>query len=223
MTEKTTEQKLADALASVAALETKNAELIREKQAEKTKREETETRLTALETTAKEAKDAKDAAEAKAKGDWDAREAQLKAAHKTEIDAKNAEIAKLNGARDKLVLDNGLSSHLDEAGVPAELKPAVQAMLRSQHKGAVEIDGDGNFVAKIGDKPLKDFITEWAKSDAAKPFIKSDNSGGGSPGGKGGTQITGNPYDKAKPNYTQQAQLEKSDPARAAQLRAAAA
>ncbi|HRO03147.1 MAG TPA: hypothetical protein PLS69_06040 [Terricaulis sp.] len=209
--------------AEIEALKTKNAELLKEKANEKAKREELDTRLAKLEKDAEAEREKLEAEAAKKAGDWDKREADLKAKHAAELAAVRGELEKERTARDRLVIDNALSSAIDGAGVSAELKPAVLAMLRAQNKSAVEINSDGDFVGKIGDKPVADFITDWAKSDAAKPFITNANNGGGAPGGKGGVKIDGNPYDKAKPNFTQQAALEKSNPTEAARLKAAAA
>lgn len=207
---------------SVANLEAKNAELLAEKKKAAEKASETEDRLAKLEKDKADEKEKLEADAAKKAGDWDKREADLKAKHAAEMAAKDAELSKERAARDKLVLDNGLSSALDGAGVPAELKPAVLAMLRAQHKGAVEISADGDFVGKLGDKPIADFVGEWAKSDAAKPFISSNNNGGGAPGGKGGGKSADNPYLKESRNKTRQGQLEATDRALANKYRAEA-
>jgi hypothetical protein len=212
---------LAKAQASIAALEAKNAELLAEKAKEKTKREETDARLARLEKDAETEREKLEADKAKALGDWDRREADLKAKHAEELAKVTADLTKERGARDRLVIDNALSAAIDGAGVSAELKPAVLAMLRAQNKASVEINGDGDFVGKLGDKPVADFIGEWAKSDAAKPFVANGNSGGGGSGGNGGIKLDGNPYDPSKPNFTQQAHLERHEPAKAAQLKAA--
>lgn len=99
-----------------------------------------------------------------------------------------------------LLVDNGLSEALVKAGVkePAHLK-AVKAMLAGQ----VQIVADGDKrVAKVGDKALGDFVTDWAKSDEGKFFVSAQqNSGGGAGGGNGakGTQgkIDGTPAERA--------------------------
>ena len=77
-----------------------------------------------------------------------------------------------------MLSENALTSALTEAKVTPELMEAVKAL----HGKAVtikEVDGKRN--AFVGDKPLGDFIKEWAASDAAKPFISAPgNAGGGS-------------------------------------------
>jgi len=87
-----------------------------------------------------------------------------------------------------LLVDNGLSQALLEAGVkkPSYLK-AAKAMLAGQ----VVLTAEGETrTAKVGDKLLKDFVTEWAKGDEGKAFVDAPaNSGGGANGGgSGGAQ-----------------------------------
>ena len=49
----------------------------------------------------------------------------------------------------------------------------------------VEIEGD-NRIAKIGDKDLKSFVSEWVSSDEGKHYTEAPaNSGGGAQGGGG--------------------------------------
>lgn len=90
-----------------------------------------------------------------------------------------------SGFTKKLLADNGLSDALVKAGVnnPAHLK-AVKALLAGQ----VQIVSEGDQrIAKVGDKALADFVTEWAKSDDGKHFVSAPaNSGGGAQGGAGG-------------------------------------
>ncbi|MBW2635977.1 MAG: hypothetical protein JRC86_00370 [Deltaproteobacteria bacterium] len=85
-----------------------------------------------------------------------------------------------------LLVDNGLSTALLEAGVkdPAYIE-AAKAMLAGQV--VLEADGDKR-VAKVGDKPLADFVKEWAGSDKGKKFVSAAVNGGGGGGGgsKGG-------------------------------------
>ena len=88
-----------------------------------------------------------------------------------------------SGFTSKLLLDNGLTDALVNAGVKKELLPAVKALLSGQAK--VVIDGDAR-KAVIGDKGLSEFITEWSASDEGKHFIQAPaNGGGGADGSKG--------------------------------------
>jgi len=102
----------------------------------------------------------------------------------------------------QLLVDNGLTDALTKAGVtdPVHLK-YVKTALASQVQ--VVADGD-NRVAKIGDKPLSDYIGEWAKGDEGKLFVKAPaNSGGGAQGGggQGNTKtLTRAEFDAKSPN-----------------------
>ena len=81
----------------------------------------------------------------------------------------------------KLLVDNGLSDVLVKAGVsnPAHLK-AVRSMLANQVQ--IVTDGDDR-VAKVGDKALSEYVTEWAATDEGKNFITAPNNGGGGSSG----------------------------------------
>ena len=118
----------------------------------------------------------------------DAVKGELTKAQKDAKEAiKNAETATKalqaeSGFTQKLLVDNGLVSELTKHGVtnPVHLK-AAQAMLRS----GVQIVADGeNRTAKFGDKPLADYVKEWAAGDEGKHFVAApSNSGGGAQGG----------------------------------------
>lgn len=88
-----------------------------------------------------------------------------------------------SGFTSKLLVDNGLLAELTAAGVKKELLDGAKALIERQVK--VEQDGE-NRVAKVGDKTLKDFVTEWAGSDIGKNYVAAPaNSGGGGQGGGG--------------------------------------
>lgn len=82
----------------------------------------------------------------------------------------------------KLLIDNAMTEALTKAGVKEAVHiKAAKAMLSSQAQ--IVADGD-NRVAKIGDKAVSDYITEWAKGDEGKFFVAAPmNSGGGAQGG----------------------------------------
>lgn len=220
---------LEEALAQIEALKAQNATVIGEKRAAAAAKEAAEQAAEEAKAKAEAEKNKAATTAAKAAGDLQALEKALTDKHAAELAAKDAEIAKLKtsttaleAARDKMVLDGDLSKALDEAGVKAEFKPAVLAMIRTQNKSEVTIDADGNFVAKIGDKKVPDFVKDFAASDAGKAFVANGHTGGGAAGG-GGTGGTGelNPYDPKTKNMTLQGKLEKEDPAKANRLRAA--
>jgi len=84
-----------------------------------------------------------------------------------------------------LLVENGLSSALLEAGVK---NPAYQKAAKAMLAGQVVLTADGeNRVAKVGDKPLAEFVKTWATSDEGKSFVDAPaNGGGGASGGGNG-------------------------------------
>ena len=84
----------------------------------------------------------------------------------------------------RLLVENGLTEALTKAGVtnPVHLR-AAKAMLSGQVQLVAEGD---NRVAKVGDKSLADYVSEWAKGEEGKYFVAAQqNGGGGAPGGAG--------------------------------------
>lgn len=110
-----------------------------------------------------------------------------KAAKKAADDAQKAmKQAEAEGsAVRQLLVENGLNEALTKAGVKPEYLKAAKAMFAKD----VQVIADGeNRVAKVGDKALTDFVSEWAQTDEGKHFVSAPaNSGGGAQGGKGGS------------------------------------
>lgn len=110
-----------------------------------------------------------------------------KAAKKAGEDAQKAlKQAEAEGsAVRQLLVENGLNEALTKAGVKPEYLKAAKAMFAKD----VQVIADGeNRVAKVGDKALTDFVSEWAQTDEGKHFVTAPaNSGGGAGAGKGGS------------------------------------
>jgi hypothetical protein len=90
------------------------------------------------------------------------------------------------GFTQKLLIQDGLKSALIANGVKDE--DFIDSLTAKFAAGAsVVVDGETR-KAMHGDKPLGDYIKEWAGSEAGKKFVAAPaNSGGGSGGGgKGG-------------------------------------
>lgn len=105
-----------------------------------------------------------------------------------ELEAATKRLADTEGAYANTMRDAALTAELTKAGVtsPALLK-AAKALLA---EGVVVVDEDGRKAVKAGDKPLTDFINEWASGDEGKHFIAAPAiSGGGAQGARGGTVI----------------------------------
>jgi len=148
--------------------------------------------------------------------------------HQKTIDRQTKQIETLTKERDEAVaklssrvIDDGLSSALDSAGVNPKLKKGAVSVIRSEHE--VEMDDDGE--ATIDGEPLQKFIKKWAKSDIGKAYIKMKSNGGGA-GGSGdddddgeGTKGEVNPWKKETWNMTQQGQITIKDAAKAERMR----
>lgn len=83
----------------------------------------------------------------------------------------------------QLLIDNGLLESLAKNGVtnPVHQKAAA-ALLKSN----VQLVADGDKrVAKVGDKVLADFISEWALGDEGKHFVAAPANSGGNASGSG--------------------------------------
>lgn len=85
----------------------------------------------------------------------------------------------------KLLIQDGLKSALIGAGVKDEDHLDV---LSAKFAGGAKVVTEGDErKAMYGDKPLTDFIKEWAGTDSGKKYVAAPaNSGGGAGGGKGG-------------------------------------
>lgn len=126
--------------------------------------------------------------------DLDASETKLIAAEKA-LKAATAESGKIKEQYDaeskasyKLLVENGLTQALVEAKVPPKaLDRIVRSFINDEKNKIAVVEENGSRVAKVGDKPLAEFIKEWASSDEGKTIVGAPgNSGGGAPGGEGG-------------------------------------
>ncbi len=80
-----------------------------------------------------------------------------------------------------LVIENGLTAALTEHNVAPEFMPAAVALLQGQVQ--VKPGEGGKRQAFAGDKPLSEFVKEWAAGDAGKHYVKAPANGGGGAGG----------------------------------------
>jgi hypothetical protein len=105
---------------------------------------------------------------------------------KKEIEKLTKNLSEKDGALQKYLIDANLTESLAKAGVKPEFMDASKALLKSS---AIIKADNGEFVPMIADKPLTEYVTEWAKGDQGKHFIAAPaNSGGGAEGGTGGSQ-----------------------------------
>lgn len=128
----------------------------------------------------------RDAAKAEAA---EAKKAAAKAAK--DLEGANKRATEVEAREQRLLVDNGLNEALAKANVTnPHLSKAAKAVLAGQ----VQVIAEGETrVVKIGDKSLADFVTAWAGTDEGKHFVTApNNEGGGSQGGRGNDNTTGN-------------------------------
>ena len=88
----------------------------------------------------------------------------------------------------RLLIQDGIKTHLIENGVKdADFIDSLTAKFAGQAK--VVTEGEER-KALIGDKPLPDYIKEWAGSDVGKKFVAAPANSGGGAGGGGGNGAT---------------------------------
>lgn len=109
--------------------------------------------------------------------DWNALEKNLR----KEMDKLKGEYETRESQYTRAITERDLVSELVKANVKPEFLEAVKAM----HGTKVQYV-EGKVV--VGEKPLNEFVSEWANSDEGKHFIAAPkNNGGGAPGGRGGS------------------------------------
>src|SRR5690606_17422405 len=105
---------------------------------------------------------------------------KVQKASKTEVEKLTRALAEKDGALTQHLIDAGLTDALAKAGVAPHYRNAAKAMFKGQ--AALKADG-GQYQALIGEKPIADAITAWAKTDEGKHFVAAPvNSGGGASG-----------------------------------------
>lgn len=149
--------------------------------------------------------------------------ASLEKKHASEVDAMRAEVEAKAAVINRLIVDDGLTRALMEAGVttPSFVR-AAKAMLAP----SVKIDDDeGDYKAIVetdmGPVPLDKFVADWAASDEGRVFVApargADATGNGRM--KGGQP---NPWAKGSVNLTEQGRILRDDPEKARRMAKAA-
>jgi hypothetical protein len=151
--------------------------------------------------------------------------ANMEKAHKVEIEKKDADLKRKDTFIGQLLIDDGLTKSLVEAGVGKEFLKATKAMLKDSCK-VVEEDGQYKAVvdSDTGELDISRFVQDWVASDEGKPFIPPAK---GSDAGNSGRptkpiSIDQNPWSKEFWNLTKQGELVRTDRAKAEKLAKAA-
>jgi hypothetical protein len=162
-------------------------------------------------------------------------EARVRAV-KSDLDKK---LAGLTSERDGLTarltaiqIDQAVVTEATKRGLRASAIPDITARARNTFRleggapRAFESDGQTVRLGKDGMTPLS--LAEWIDQQVSEaPHLFENNAGGGaagngSGGAGGGNRFVKNPFRKETWNLTEQMRLERTDPALAARLKAAA-
>lgn len=124
-------------------------------------------------------------------------------------------LATEQAAAHKLLIENGLSAALTEAGVTdPNYAKAAAALIEKASKLEVVADGDKRSV-QVGGKALADHVKEWGLSPEGKAFVSAPNNSGGGAAGSDGKGGAVNPWAKDSFDLTAQGKLYKENPTQA--------
>lgn len=198
---------------AVEALKAKNEELIGEIRALRDKLRGFGDLTPEEAAEAKRKAKAAEEAELSAKGQYEELKKRLQSEHSSEVEKLRGQIAERDQRLHKLLVQDELARAFDEAGVLPDAREYVRAYFLTQ---SVKVAESGAVIERSdGDKPLRDAVLEWAKSDKADRFVEGRSpNGSGSrkkddgAGGKSWTDMT----------ETERAKLYRSDKAEAERL-----
>ena len=148
--------------------------------------------------------------------------ADLEKAHAAEKKALEEKEAKLRTFLEKTIKQDRLREGLITAGVAKELLAGAMALLQSR----ITIIEDGDEFKDVvetdmGEISAKDYAAQWVQKDEGKPYVKPAQGPALDPK-KPGYVGTDNPWAQGSINLTQQSIIQKTDPQKAARLKAAA-
>jgi hypothetical protein len=148
-----------------------------------------------------------------------------------QISSLTTERDALNGRLTAIQIDQGVITTATKRGLRPTAIPDITSRARTIFKlvngapRAFEADGQTVRYGKDGVTPMT--LEEWVDTQVSDaPHLFESNAGGGAAsngsGGAGGNRSVKNPFRKETWNLTEQMKLQKTDPALAARLKAAA-
>lgn len=150
----------------------------------------------------------------------------LEKAHKELVDKKDGELKKRDTKIHSLLIDDGLTKALVEAGVGKEYLKASKALLRGDCT-VIEEDGDYRAVVEsdVGQLDIGRYVTDWVASDEGKVFVPPARGGDADNKGKPTARPMAtdkNPWSKEHHNLTEQGRILREDRSKAEKLAKAA-
>jgi hypothetical protein len=152
----------------------------------------------------------------------------MEKSHEKEVGAMKTKLAKKDAFIGQLLIDDGLTKALIEAGIDKAYLKAAKALLRPNVTVEEEDDDAYKAIVKTdtGDLDVPKFVQDWIASDEGKPFIPpakgADAGNAGKPGGKPAGSGEKNPWMKEHWNETEQGRMFRADRAKAEKFAKAA-
>lgn len=153
---------------------------------------------------------------------YEQRIANLERKHADEIRQRDAEISERDQVISTVLVEDGLTKALVEAGVAKEYLKAARAMLKPSVKVVKDESGIRRAVVEtdLGDDDVGKYVQSWTQSDEGKVFVAKP-TGGDAKGGNGRSGEA-NPWAKDTRNMTEQGRILKADKAKAERMMRAA-
>lgn len=153
---------------------------------------------------------------------YEQRIANLEKKHTEEIKAKDGEIAERDGVIESVLVEDGLTKALVEAGVDKKYLKAARALLKPSVKVVRNDDGQRRAVVEtdLGEDEIGKYVVNWVQSDEGSPFVAKP-TGGDAKGGDA-KRFGDNPFAKDSFNRTRQQELITQNDAKARQMAEAA-
>ena len=142
------------------------------------------------------------------KGEYKKLYAKQREDHAQAIDKLKQERTEAQNAVKSLQKQTALSTALIKAKVEPVMLEAAEKLLFND----IGLTDDGNAV--VGDKPVEEFVKDWAITDIGKRFVTPPNSGGGAAGSGSSGSKDVDYFDKKSNAYslTEQAKIAKKNP-----------
>ena len=114
---------------------------------------------------------------ANAAGNGDEVEA-LKKQHAKQLEKLTERADTAENKLNSTLTDSAVRSAIAEAGVKENLRPAAEALIKTQNSGKIKLGSDG--IVTIDGANVSDHIKDWVQTDEGAGFVPSGNGGGGS-------------------------------------------
>ena len=118
--------------------------------------------------------------------------------HAKELAAKEEELAKARASVRGVVVDSALRGALAASHVDPVMMDAAVDML--SNKVSVTDAGEER-QARIGDKDVKDWVSDWSKSEVGKRFVLAQSGTGGGDGMRTSGPITNGAADRSRRDW----------------------